>query len=117
MEADRAATSRRDASLKLPEKNEVLQAEAAVGCRRLIAAAAASVVVVVLLLAAVVAAPAAFAPLARRDDSDAPAGAITGTRVRSIGVEAGRGMREFGKFSPFFSFRAFFLIDLGRKEK
>lgn len=84
----------------------MLQAEAAVGCRRLIAAAAASVVVVLLLLAAVVAAPAAFAPLARRDDSDTPAGAITGTRVRSIGVEAGR--EDRGECASVFAF--FFLL-------
>lgn len=62
----------------------------AVGCRRLIASAA--------VLATVAAAfvPAAFAhvpPLALRDNDDAPAGAISGTRVRSIGAEA-EGARE-----------------------
>ena len=80
----------------------MLQAEAAVGCRRLIAAAAAASVVIA-LLAAVAVVPAAFAPLARRDDSDTPAGAITGTRVRGLGAEAGGENAR----SPFFFFRAF----------
>lgn len=72
----------------------LLQARGAVGCRRLIASAnvlATTVVVVAAIF------PAAFAagvpPLALRDDDDAPAGGIAGTRVRSIGAEA-EGARE-----------------------
>jgi hypothetical protein len=67
----------------------VLQAEGVVGCRRLIIAAASTTGVALLAVAV----PAAFTPLALRDDDDAPAGSIAGTRVRSIGGEAG-GKRE-----------------------
>ena len=67
----------------------MLQAEGVVGCRRLIIAAASTTGVALLAVAV----PAAFTPLALRDDDDAPAGSIAGTRVRSIGGEAG-GKRE-----------------------
>ena len=96
----------------------MLQAEGAVGCRRLIAAASTVVVAPAGVVLLAVAVPAAFTPLDRRDDSDAPAGAITGTRVRSIGVEAG-GRRGNARVEVYaFFFFAFLDRSLeGKKEK
>lgn len=90
----------------------MLQAEGVVGCRRLIIAAASTTGVALLAVAV----PAAFTPLALRDDDDAPAGSIAGTRVRSIGGEAG-GKRERcakRKAKTFFFF--FFCLDRSEKE-
>ena len=99
----------------------MLQAEGAVGCRRLIASATAAAVGLVVVARAgaalhAVAAPAAFTPLPRRDDDDAPAGVIAGTRVRSIGVE--RRVECAKKVErKVFVFFLCLLIDLERRKK